>query len=178
MNLLISLFYAPAVFYSLRNFELKTVSLIIFIFSFIWLVFSIKKSIKEYIFPLFYLFVSILAYFLDNFLFLKILPLLISGLISIYILYSYIHKNSFIFIFLEKFNKKIEEEEKVYIHKSTFFWFVVSLSNVLIHSFVLYSKDMLYWTFYSSIGWYFLFIVAGIMQFIHKKVYFEAKVHV
>lgn len=175
MNLLISLFYAPVVFYSLRNFELKTVSLIIFIFSFIWLVISIKKNIKEYIFPLFYLGVSLLAYYLDNFLFLKILPLLISTLISIYILYSYISKNSFIFIFLEKFNKKVEKEEKNYIRKSTLFWFFVSLSNVLIHSFVLYTKDMFYWTFYSSIGWYILFIIAGLIQFIHKKIYFKAK---
>lgn len=178
MNLLISLFYAPIVFYSLRNFELKTVSLIIFIFSLFWFIFSIKKSIKEYIFPLFYLMVSILAYFLDNFLFLKMLPLLISGLISIYILYSYISKNSFIFIFLERLNKNVEEKEKNYIHKSTLFWFYISLTNVSIHSFVLYSKDMFYWTFYSSVGWYFLFIIAGIVQFVHRKIYLKGKVDV
>jgi len=178
MNLIISLFYAPVVFYSLRNFELKTVSLIIFIFYLLWLLLSIKKNIKEYIFPLFYLGVSILAYYLENFLFLKILPLLISGLISIYILYSYISKNSFIFIFLEKFNKKVEKEEKEYIQKSTLFWFLISLLNVLIHSFVLYTKDMVYWTFYSSVGWYFLFILAGLIQFVHKKIYFKGKVHV
>lgn len=171
MNLLISLFYAPVVFYSLKNFELKSVSFIIFIFSLIWLIFSIKKSIKEYIFPLFYLVVSLLAYFLDNFLFLKMLPLLISGLISIYILYSYISKNSFIFILLERLNKNVEDEEKNYIHKSTLFWFYISLTNVLIHSFVLYSKELFFWTFYSSIGWYFLFIFAGIVQFVHRKIY-------
>lgn len=178
MNLIISLFYAPIVFYSLRTFELKTVSLIIFIFSLIWLLVSIKKNVKEYIFPLFYLGVSVLAYYLDNFLFLKVLPLLISGLISTYILYSYITKNSFIFIFLERINKKVYEEEKNYIQKSTLFWFFISLLNVMFHSFVLYSKDMIYWTFYSSIGWYFLFIIAGVIQFFHKKFYFEAKAHV
>ncbi|WP_190271953.1 hypothetical protein [Arcobacter nitrofigilis] len=112
---------------------------------------------------------------MDNFLFLKMLPLLISGLISIYILYSYLSKNSFIFIFLKRLNKNVEEEEKNYIHKSTLFWFYISLINVLIHSFVLYSKDMFYWTFYSSVGWYFLFIIAGIAQFIHRKIYFEGK---
>ena len=178
MNLLISLLYAPVVFYSLRNFELKTVSFIIFIFSLIWLGFSVKKNFKEYIFPFFYLGVSLLAYFLDNFLFLKMLPLLISTLISIYILYSYISKNSFIFIFLERLNKDVKVEEKNYIHKSTLFWFYISLVNVVIHSFVLYLKDMFYWTFYSSIGWYFLFILAGVVQFVHKKIYFEGKVDV
>lgn len=175
MNLIISLLYAPIVFYSLKNFELKTVSLIIFIFSFIWLALSIKKGLKEYIFPLFYLGISLLAYFLDDFLLLKSLPLLISGLISIFILYSYISKNSFIFIFLEKINKKVEVDEKVYIQKSTLFWFFVSLTNVLIHSYILYIENIIYWTFYSSIGWYFLFIIAGFIQFIHKKIYFQGK---
>ncbi|WP_419767176.1 hypothetical protein [Arcobacter sp.] len=119
-----------------------------------------------------------MAYFLDNFLFLKMLPLLISTLISIYILYSYISKNSFIFIFLERLNKDVKVEEKNYIHKSTLFWFYISLVNVVIHSFVLYLKDMFYWTFYSSIGWYFLFILAGVVQFVHRKIYFEGKVDV
>jgi hypothetical protein len=178
MNIIISLLYAPIVFYSLKNFELKTVSLIIFIFSFIWLILSIKKSIKEYIFPLFYLGISFLAYFLNDFLLLKLLPLLISGLISIFILYSYISKNSFIFIFLEKINKKVEVDEKVYIQKSTLFWLFVSLTNVLIHSYILYIENIIYWTFYSSIGWYFLFIIAGFIQFIHKKIYFQGKKHV
>lgn len=178
MNLLISLLYAPIVFYSLKNFELKTVSLIIFIFSLVWLTLTIKKGLKEYIFPLFYLGISLLAYFLDNFLLLKLLPLLISSLISIFILYSYISNNSFIFIFLEKLNKTIEKEEKIYIQKSTLFWFFVSSLNVLIHSYILYDKDMIYWTFYSSIGWYILFIIAGIFQFIHKKIYFKGKQYV
>lgn len=178
MNLIISLLYAPIVFYSLKNFELKTVSLIIFIFSFIWLVLSIKKGLKEYIFPLFYLGISFLAYFLNDFLLLKLLPLLISGLISIFILYSYISRNSFIFIFLEKINKKVEVDERVYIQKSTLFWFFVSLTNVLIHSYILYIENIIYWTFYSSIGWYFLFIIAGIIQFLHKKIYFDRKTNV
>ena len=178
MNLIISLLYAPIVFYSLKNFELKTVSLIIFVFSFIWLFLSIKKGFKEYIFPLFYLGVSLLAFFLDDFLLLKLLPALISGLICIFILYSYVSKNSFIFIFLEKINKKVEPHEKEYIQKSTLFWFFISFCNLLIHSYILYLQDMVYWTFYSSIGWYFLFIIAGIIQFLHKKIYFDRKTNV
>lgn len=178
MNLLISLLYAPIVFYSLQNFELKTVSLVIFVFSLIWFLISIKKDLKEYIFPLFYLGISLLAYFLDDFLILKILPALISALISAFILYSYISKNSFIFIFLEKLNKKIENDEKEYIQKSTLFWFLISFINVLIHCYIIYSENIDYWTFYSSIGWYILFILAGIIQFIHKKIYFDRKTYV
>jgi len=178
MNIIISLLYAPIVFYSLKNFELKTVSLVIFTFSFIWLILNIKKSLKDCIFPLFYLVISLLAYFLNDFLLLKLLPLLISVLISAFILYSYISKNSFIFIFLEKLNKNVDKEEKNYIQKSTLFWFFVSFINVLIHAIILYTKDILYWTFYSSIGWYFVFIIAGFIQFIHKKIYFNKDTHV
>ena len=66
MNLIISLLYAPIVFYSLKNFELKTVSLIIFVFSFIWLFLSIKKERIYRIFGkiLFLLYIVFLIYFL------------------------------------------------------------------------------------------------------------------
>ena len=178
MNLIISLLYAPIVFYSLKNFELKTVSFFIFVFSFLWFIINIKKGLKDFIFPLFYLIISLLAYFLNDFLLLKVLPALISGFISIFILYSYISKNSFIFIFLEKFNKTIEKNEKEYIQKSTLFWFLVSFLNLLVHCYILYLQDIIYWTFYSSIGWYFIFIIAGIIQFLHKKIYFDRKIHV
>lgn len=178
MNLIISLLYAPIVFYSLRNFELKTVSLMIFVFSLMWLVLSLKNGIKEYIFPLFYISISLLAYFLDEFLLLKSLPLLISGLITMFILYSYVSNNSFIFIFLERFNKKVGENEKMYIQKSTLFWFFIALTNVLIHTYILFTENMIYWTFYSSVGWYVLFIIAGLFQMIHKKIYFQGEGHV
>lgn len=178
MNLIISLLYAPIVFYSLKNFELKTVSLMIFIFSFIWLIFSIRKSFKEYIFPIFYLIISLLAYLLNTLTLLKVLPLIISILVSIFIFYSYISNNSFIFFFLEKIGKKVESQEKIYIQKSTLFWFFISIINILIHSYILYIQDSFYWAFYSSIGWYFIFLLAGLIQFLHKKLYFERKKYV
>ena len=178
MNLIISLLYAPIVFYSLKNFELKTVSFFIFIFSFLWFMLNIKKGFKNFIFPFFNIIVSLLAFFLDDFLLLKLLPALISGLICIFILYSYISKNSFIFMFLKRFNKKVEVDEKEYIQKSTLFWFLISFLNLLVHCYILYLQNDIYWTFYSSIGWYFIFIIAGIIQFLHKKIYFDRKIHV
>lgn len=178
MNLIISLLYAPLVFYSLKNFELKTVSFSIFIFSFLWFILNIKKGFKNFIFPSFYLIVSLLAFFLNDFLLLKFLPALLSGFISVFIFYSYISKNSFIFAFLERLNKNVDMAEKIYIQKSTLFWFVISFLNLLVHCYILYLQEMIYWTFYSSIGWYFLFILAGIMQFLHKKIYFDRKIHV
>lgn len=178
MNLIISLLYAPIVFYSLKNFELKTVSFFIFIFSFLWFIINIKKGFQDFIFPIFYLIVSILAFFLDSFLLLQLLPTLISLFFTFFILYSYISKNSFIFIFLKKFNKTVEQKEKDYIQKSTLFWFFASLLNLFIHCYILYLQDIIYWTYYASFGWYFIFIIAGIIQFLHKKIYFDRKIYV
>lgn len=178
MNFIISLIYAPIVFYSLKNFDLKTVSVAIFIFSLFWLGFTLKKGIKEFLFPLFYLFISILAYFLDSFLLLKMLPLLISILISLFMFYTYFSKNSFIFIFLDKIKKKVEEKEKEYIQKSTLFWSFASVINVCIHIYVISIENLNYWIIYSSFGWYFVFAIFGIFQFIHKKLYFNKEKNV
>ncbi|MCJ8328170.1 MAG: hypothetical protein MJK08_13840 [Campylobacterales bacterium] len=177
MNIFVSILYAPIVFYSINNFEIKKISIIIFLTSLLWLIFSIKKGFKEFIFPIFYIVFSILAFILDDFIFLKIIPLLLSILISAYIYYTYKIKNSFIFIFLERMKINVEEKEKIYIQKSTFFWFITSVINIIIHLIVLVI-DNIYWLYYTTFLWYFVFIIAGILQFIHKRIYFSKEKNV
>lgn len=169
MNLIISFLYAPLVFYTLKNYELKIVSICILTFSLVWFISIINQTKKELIFPTFYILISFLAYYLDSFLVLKILPLLISVLISIFMFYSYFSKKSFIFTFLAKMNKEVDEKEKLYIQKSTLFWSFASLINIILHIFVLTHEDISYWLYYSSFGWYLVFIITGIIQFIHKE---------
>lgn len=127
MNFLISILYAPIVFYSIRNFDIKSVSLFIFVISICWLIVVYKKGYKESVFPLIYIVISILAFLLNDVTVLKILPALLSALLSLFILYTYITKNSFIFIFLEKVGKSVPKEEKEYIQRSTLFWFFSSI---------------------------------------------------
>jgi len=175
MHILFSLLYAPFVFLSLRYFDLKIVSSVVFSIALIWFLIAIKKSYKESVFSLFYIIVAILAFNFNNFLILKSLPLLISIMVSLYFFYSYFTKNSFILLVLERFKKKVSQTEKEYIQKSTLFWCSISLLNVSIHSFVIQSENMNYWIYYSSIGWYVLFIGAFILQMIHKKIFFKNK---
>ena len=175
MNIIISLIYAPIVFYFIKNSNIETVAISIFTFSALWFILTLKRGIKEYIFPIFYILISFLAYFLDSYILLKSIPLLISILILLFIFYTYITNNSFIFYFLEKFNKKVDEREKQYIQKCTLFWAIVSLFNVIIHFYVLNLEEEKYWMMYSSFAWYFLFIFAGLIQAIHKKIYFQRK---
>ncbi len=173
MHILFSLLYAPFVFVSLKYFDLKMVSGIIFTISIIWLLIVFKKGLKESIFPFFYIVVSLCAFLLDNFILLKSLPLLISILVSIYFFYSYFTKNSFILLILEKFKKTVDEKEKLYIQNSTLFWAIASLVNISFHLYVLYNDNINYWIIYTSIGWYFVFLGAFIIQMTHRKFYFK-----
>ena len=173
MNLIFSILYAPFVFYALQNFELQKVALVLFSFSLLWLISLYKKPLKETIFPLFYFFVSIMAYFINHFYFLKALPLIISVLISIFMFYSYHSKNSFIFIFLDKIKKKVGPKEKEYIQKCTLFWCFISVINISLHLFVLQHNNLNYWLFYSSFLWIFVFLAAALLQVVHRFFYLK-----
>ncbi|MEA3498271.1 MAG: hypothetical protein U9R16_04345 [Campylobacterota bacterium] len=104
---------------------------------------------------------------------LKAFPLVLSVTITLMIILSYIKKESIILIFAKRFSKtKISKEEKKYIHNSTLFWILISCINIMMHTIILFDTSTSLWLFYSSIGWYFLFGIAGILQFIHRKFVF------
>lgn len=173
MNFIFSLLYAPLVFLSLRYFDIKIVSIILFFVSLLW--FFILKNKKDFsiLFPLFYMLVAIISYFSKAFLALKIMPLLISTLFSLFILVSYLQRKSIILHFAEKFSRTlISTEEREYIHKSTLFWFVLSVINTAIHLTIFLDTNITFWLYYSTFGWYLLFIGAGIIQFLHRQYIF------
>ncbi|NOQ31621.1 MAG: hypothetical protein GQ570_10915 [Helicobacteraceae bacterium] len=104
---------------------------------------------------------------------LKVLPLLLSLFFTILLLRSYLKRESMILYFARKFSKKsISKEEQLYIHSSTLFWIAVALVNVLVHFMIFIGTDQNLWLFYSSVGWYSIFIVAGLLQFLHRKFVF------
>ncbi len=101
------------------------------------------------------------------------MPLIISSIFTLIIFISYLNKKSVILYFVKKFSKKeISKKEEEYIHKSTLFWIIISCINIYIHSLIFQSEDISSWIFYSSFGWYFLFISAGIIQYLHRKFIF------
>ncbi|WP_419678082.1 hypothetical protein ACN2EN_01520 [Aliarcobacter lanthieri] len=173
MNLIISLIYAPIVLFSLKYFDIKTASIYIFIFSFFWFLINVRKGFKEYGFSILYMVFAIFAYFVQNSLFLKITPSILSFIVTSFVLYSYFTKSSFVIYYIEKFKKNLKDEDKIYLQNSTLFWFVVALTNFILHIFILYYDDIIIWTIYSSFAWYFVFIFGLIIQIIHKKLYFD-----
>lgn len=178
MNIIISLIYAPLVFLSLRYFDIELVSVLLFISSFLWFTFTIKKSYKESLYPVLYILLSIFTYFFKDFLVLKAMPLILSSIFTIIIFISYLNKKSIILYFAKKFSKKeISQKEEEYIHKSTLFWILVSFINIFIHLQIFQNPNINFWIFYSSFGWYFLFIFAGIIQYLHRRFIFLKVLH-
>lgn len=173
MHILFSFLYAPVVVVLLSYFDIKTVSMGLFGFGILWLLSLKKKDIKTTLFPLFYIVVAISAFVLDDFLVLKFLPLLISLAFIFFLMASYFDNDSIILHFARKLHKRpLLEKEEVYINRSTLFWIALACVNILLHVTVLFLKNDHYWIIYSSFGWYLVFIVGGIVQFLHRRFIF------
>ena len=178
MNIIFSLLYAPVVFLALKYFDIQEASIAIFVASFLWFIVQVRHKNITILFPLFYMIIALIAYFSEAFFVLKVLPLFISIVFSLFLFVSYVQKRSLILYFANKYAPHdIDEKEAHYIHKSTLFWFLVTLINIAIHLFAFFNPSMNFWLYYSSIGWYFLFLGAGIIQFFHRKYWFKKRSH-
>lgn len=176
MNFLLSLLYAPIVFAAFRHFDIRSVSLVIFALSLLWLPFAYRKGKKEVLYPLLYSIIALLAFFLRDFAVLKVVPLLISSFITLFITISYIRNNSAILYFARKFARhRLSPEEEAYIHRSTLFWIGVSLVNVSIHLYAFLDERIDFWIYYSSIGWYAVFLAGGVLQYLHRRFVFARR---
>mgnify|MGYP005849312869 CR=1 FL=1 len=114
---------------------------------------------------------------LDDIFVLKVLPLLLAIYVTFLMFISQSKKNSFIIKFAQKFSKEaLSEEEIEYIKDATFFWIIVSLINVALHLLALLSTNEYFWVTYTSIGWYFVFGIAGVLQYLHRKFFFLKRV--
>lgn len=173
MHILFSFLYAPVVVVLLSYFDIKTVSMGLFGFGIVWLLSLKKREIKTTLFPLFYITIAIGAFALDDFLVLKFLPLLISLAFIFFLMASYFDNDSIILHFARKLHKRpLSHKEETYINHSTLFWIVLACVNILLHVTILLLKNDHYWIIYSSFGWYLVFIVGGIVQFLHRQFIF------
>ena len=176
MNFILSLLYAPFVFAAFRHFDIRTVSLVVLAISLLWLSFVYRKGKKEILYPLLYSVIALLAFFLRDFAVLKVVPLLISSFITLFIAISYIRNNSVILYFAQRFSRhELSVEEEAYIHRSTLFWIGVSLINVSIHLYCFLDDRIDFWLYYSSIGWYGVFLMGGVLQYLHRRFVFARR---
>jgi len=112
MNFLFSLLYAPVVFLALRYFDIKMVSMVIFLMASVWfLALKNKKELSAFL-PLFYILIALISFFSEKFFILKLMPLFISSFFSLFILLSYFKRKSIILYFAEKFSKEAISEKR------------------------------------------------------------------
>lgn len=173
MHILFSFLYAPAIVALLSYFDIKTVSLGILVFGIFWLLALKPKTIKTALFPFFYILVALGAFLLDDFLVLKFLPLLISLAFIFFLIISRLDNDSIILQFARKIHKHpLKSDEEAYINRCTLFWILLAFLNILLHIGMLLLKNDYYWILYSSFGWYGVFIVGGLIQFLHRQFIF------
>ena len=173
MQIIFSFLYAPIIVFLLNYFEIKTVALVMLCFGTFWLLILRYKSIKTLIFPIFYIMVALFAFIFDDFLVFKFLPLLISIAVMLFLVISYFDNDSIILHFAKKIHKRsLENDEVSYINRCTFFWLFLAFLNIFFHISVLLLQNDRYWIIYSSFGWYGVFFVGGIIQYLHRKLIF------
>lgn len=173
MHILFSFLYAPIVVILLGYFNVKTVALGLWGFGVLWLLLLKERKLKTLIFPFFYIVVAISALILDDFLALKFLPLLISLAFLFFLIASYFDNDSIILHFAKKLHKRpLSANEEAYINRSTLFWIGLAFVNILLHVTMLLLKNDGYWIIYSSFGWYMVFILGGVVQFLHRHFIF------
>ena len=168
---LLSLIYAPLILFLLKHYPIQAVALGVMVCSVFWLSISVwRRGDKR--FPLFYLGVSVVAYSVQSTLVLKLLPLMLALAFTLFLMQSHHKGHSLILHFAKRFSKRpLNALEIAYIERSTLFWVGVSCVNILLHTWMLF-MDELYWGLYASIGWYGLFILAGVIQWLHRHYIF------
>ncbi len=112
------------------------------------------------------------AFFLGDFLLLKLYPLLLSIAFLAFFLYSLYRGRYPLIAWIERAKKRpltpAEREDVVVSHR---FWVAVLLLNTLIHATLVLREGTLVWAIYSFAGWYLLFGAAIALQiaYVHRR---------
>ena len=135
------------------------------------------RNFKALISPFIAILLGFGAYFSDNFIALKLYPLLLSLLFLTYFTVSVLIKRYPLVAWVEKFKKRpLTEQEIKDIIISHWFWIAVMALNTLIHLYLVIQSNTVFWALYSFVGWYLYFGMAMILQlgFAHREWIFQA----
>lgn len=177
MQRVFSFLYAPFIVYLLHVFAVRSVAIGILCFGSVWFLSTKEKALKNTIFPLFYIAVALGALIIDDSKVFLFLPLLLSLAFLFFLILGYVDNESIILTFARKMHKEVfSEKEEAYIVRSTRFWIFLSLVNIVLHVSVLLLQDIRYWMFYASVGWYFLFGLGAVLQYLHRRFIFLKEV--
>jgi len=131
-----------------------------------------RYSLDALISPLLAVILGVCAFFIPDFIIIKLYPLLISLVFLLFFFYAVITKKYPLIGWVEKFKKRpLSNQETIDIKKSHIFWVIVLGINTLIHLYFVLYGSVNAWALYSFAGWYLYFGMAIIIQlsFVHRE---------
>lgn len=167
---LASIVYAPLVLIALRYLPVFSVAFSVLFISLIWGYKIRKEPIGALLLPLFYGSGAMVALLVGEEIIFKGIPLFIAMAFCLFFLSP--QGGAWLSAVAARFGS-LDEREKLYVFKCRYFWAGVAFVNVVIHLFALLDFSSLFWAFYASVGWYGIFLIGGILQFLHRKFVFE-----
>ena len=165
------LIYVLVIFIGKDYFSITELGLFFTLIGIIWFLlvlrnFSLKKSLQ----PIVLIFIGLITIIFKSSLILKSFPLILSTSFFIVFIYSQVTKKYFLIQYIQKF-KELDDAEIIYLKKTHIIWIIVTLVNVLLHTYFLFIGTIEEWTFYSTIGWYILLGCGILFQIIFRKFY-------
>jgi hypothetical protein len=146
------------------SFSIKISSIVILILSAVLIILNYKEKSPVWIIPLVYFIISLSALVFGKTILMQFTPLAIS--IGVAFLLSMKNKTPFMiqngfnrFGFLKKKGITIEQ-----ISSNIRIWTAAAWVNVLLHVLFLIFMSKWIWAFYVSVGWYAVFVLAGIFH--------------
>jgi len=171
---ILNLLFAPMFVVLIHYFELKLVVLGYLLMAIVYFIYSYmnKNSFQDMIVPTVYILILSIGYYFSSLQSIKYIPLILSSIFLMMFIDSHLNKKYMILGFTKRFyRKQLSSAEEEFLKHGDLYWVVVMSINTIIHFYVVnYTSDAI-WAFYSSIGWYILFVTALIAQIIYGKVY-------
>lgn len=162
-----TLLYVPFIVLACYYFPIAIVGLSLVIVGSIWssvLIFR-QSERKEYISPLIVILLGGAAWISENFMALKLYPLLLSVLFLLYFIISVLTRNYLLIEWVEKFKKRpLQSSERHDVILSHWFWIGVLGINTSLHLYFVLKDNTFLWALYSFAGWYLLFGIAMALQ--------------
>jgi len=174
MSSLFPLLFAPSFLLLIRLYDFKTITLIYILLTVTFLLFSIakKKKREDFVISGIYLLLLSFAFFMDNFEFVKFIPVFTSITFFSIFTYAAYAKKEIIYKFTKKFYKKeMSDAEILFLKNGDKFWAVTMFIYTFIQVLIVYFGNDTLWAIYSSIGWYIYFVIALVIQILYGKLY-------
>jgi hypothetical protein len=170
--LIAQLLYAPAVFVLSYFFDVWHIGTILGFLSILHIAYLLAfgKEDSSFYIPFAVFCCATTAMFAKDIKALQIAPLLISvGFLILFLAFAF-WRRSIPLEFTKKFRKTVlNADEELFLLRSHNWWIVVLCINVFLHIYFIWRADMVYWAFYSSLGWYALFATALVLNILIGK---------